>query len=65
MKTGGEPPCIKKQVLYIAHVASNLRGSPLPRSTSLIPTSMVPSVASSKAVEVEVLVTLLLQPQLQ
>ena len=54
----GVPP---EQVSDIAHVASILKGSPLPKSRSLIPTAMVPRPASSRAVGVEVLVTLLLQ----
>ena len=45
-----------QKVLYIAHVASILRGSPFSRLRALIPTAMVPSVASVRAVGVEVLV---------
>ena len=52
-------------ILYTAHIASILRGSPISRSRSLIPRAMVPRIASSGAVGVEVLVTLLLQGQLQ
>ena len=54
-----------EEVLHIVHVASILRGSPFSRSRSLIPTAMVPRVASPGAVGVEVMVTLLLKRQLQ
>ena len=54
-----------EEIFYTAHVAIILRGSPMSRSRSLITTAMVPRFASSGAVSVEVLVTLLLQRQLQ
>ena len=53
-----------EEVLHIAHIASILRGSAFSRSRSLMPTAMSSRVASSGAVGVEVLVTLLLQRQL-
>ena len=54
-----------EEVFYIAHVGSILGGSPLSRLGSLIRTAMVPRVASSGAVGVQVLVTLLHQWQVQ
>ena len=53
------------EVLNITHIASILTGSPLSRSRSLMPTAMVPRVATSGAVGIQVLITLLLRPQLQ
>ena len=50
-----------EQGLDIAHVQSILRGRPLTRSRSVIHMAMVRRVPSSRAVGVEVLVTLLLE----
>ena len=50
-----------EQVLDIAHVVSTLRSFPLFRgSRALVATAMVAGVAASRAISIEVLVTLLL-----
>ena len=54
-----------EDILPIAYITSILRGSPLSRPRFLVPTTMVPRVASSGAIGVEVRVILLLQRQLQ
>ena len=53
-----------EELLDIAHNASIFGNSPLSRSGSVVPTSMAPRAASSRAVGIQVLVAFFLQRQL-